>query len=95
MSLRPLIRLDSHPYDRGRRGALRVWGRLAGFLAPLPPLHFRPYHLAVAEALGFGAIASSGLVLGSLVGTKVKIPERVLPFLPASASVWREGGSSP
>ncbi len=46
----------------------------------------RPYHLAVAEALMFGAIASSGLVLGSVVGTKLKIPERVLAFLLAFAS---------
>ncbi len=34
----------------------------------------------------FGAIASSGLVLGSVVGTKLKIPERVLAFLLAFAS---------
>jgi ZIP family zinc transporter len=40
----------------------------------------------VAEALVFGAIASSGLVLGSVLGTKVKIPERVLAFLLAFAS---------
>ena len=40
----------------------------------------------MAEALIFGAIASSGLVLGSVVGTKVKIPKRVLAFLLAFAS---------
>jgi ZIP family zinc transporter len=34
----------------------------------------------------FGAIASSGLLLGSVVGTKLKIPERVLAFLLAFAS---------
>ena len=41
---------------------------------------------AVAEALIFGVIASSGLVLGSVVGTKLKIPERILAFLLAFAS---------
>ena len=41
---------------------------------------------AVAEALIFGTIASSGLVLGSIVGTKIRIPERVLAFLLAFAS---------
>ena len=40
----------------------------------------------MAKALIFGAIASSGLLLGSVVGTKVKIPERVLAFLLAFAS---------
>ncbi|MDP8955431.1 MAG: zinc permease [Actinomycetota bacterium] len=40
----------------------------------------------MAEALLFGVIASSGLVLGSLVGTKIKIPQRVLAFLLAFAS---------
>ena len=41
---------------------------------------------AVAEALLFGAIASSGLVIGSIVGTKIQIPERALAFLLAFAS---------
>lgn len=40
----------------------------------------------VAEALIFGAIASSGLLLGSLAGTRLQIPERVLAFMLAFAS---------
>lgn len=40
----------------------------------------------VAEALIFGAIASSGLVIGSIIGTKVNIPKRALAFLLAFAS---------
>ena len=40
----------------------------------------------MAEALVFGLIASSGLVLGTLVGTQVKLPERVLALMLAFAS---------
>ena len=40
----------------------------------------------MVEALVFGAIASSGLLLGSVIGTRVKIPERVLAFMLAFAS---------
>ncbi len=61
-------------------------GKARGVPRSFPSRPHCPYHLAVAEALVFGAIASSGLVLGSVVGTKVKIPERVLAFLLAFAS---------
>ena len=40
----------------------------------------------MGEAVLFGAIASSGLVIGSVVGTRIKLPERVLAFLLAFAS---------
>ncbi len=40
----------------------------------------------MAEALVFGLIASSGLVLGSLAGTRFKMPERALAFMLAFAS---------
>jgi ZIP family zinc transporter len=40
----------------------------------------------VGEAVSFGLIASSGLLLGSLLGTRVKFPERVLAFMLAFAS---------
>ena len=40
----------------------------------------------MAEALVFGLIASSGLVLGSLAGAKLKIPERALASMLAFAS---------
>ena len=40
----------------------------------------------MGEALVFGLIASSGLVLGSIIGTVAKIPERALAFMLAFAS---------
>jgi hypothetical protein len=41
----------------------------------------RPYDGAVGEALLFGAVASSGLVLGTVVGVGLRLPERVLALL--------------
>jgi ZIP family zinc transporter len=40
----------------------------------------------VGEALLFGAVASSGLVLGAVVGVGLRLPERVLALLLAFAS---------
>ena len=40
----------------------------------------------MAEAVVFGAIASAGLVLGSVLGTRLRLPERVLALLLAFAS---------